>query len=163
MPPPNKRQRQLHRLLDVKKQNRETERIDFELADEEQVAIIDDDFDLDGLSQNQELLQSRWEDLIKWNPAAEHSLRSAYTGDSRATKYRRLKEEEKRRRSVADCARIETFFAKSSAPIYIFNLNIRIQSSSVFVMRLFGCENLDSNINHIGKITMLTVTKEKML
>ena len=116
MPPPNKRQRQLHRLLDVKKQNRETERIDFELADEEQVAIIDDDFDLDGLSQNQELLQSRWEDLIKWNPAAEHSLRSAYTGDSRATKYRRLKEEEKRRRSVADCARIETFFAKSSAP-----------------------------------------------
>ena len=64
MPPPNKRKRQLHPLLDVKKQNRETERIDLELADEEQVAIIDDDFDLDGLSQNQEHLQNRWEDRL---------------------------------------------------------------------------------------------------
>jgi len=96
MAPPNKRQRQLRRLLDAKKDSREIRCVELELEDDVQTVIGDDDFDIDGMVLDQELVRSRWEDLIKWNPAAEHSMRSAYTGDSRATKYRKLKDKEQR-------------------------------------------------------------------
>jgi hypothetical protein len=80
------------------------------------IIIDDDDFDLDGMLLDPGLVQTRWEDLIKWNPIAEHAIRAAYTGDSRVTKYRKLKEKEQRHRSVAGCPKIHTFFTTPHPP-----------------------------------------------
>ena len=52
----------------------------------------DEEFDLDGMSFNPDLVQTCWEALIKRNPDADNVIRAAHTGESRATKYRRLGE-----------------------------------------------------------------------
>jgi hypothetical protein len=54
-------------MLDAKNQEIEIRRIDLELVDD--VDKVGDEFDLDGMALNQELVRTRWEDLIKWNPA----------------------------------------------------------------------------------------------
>ena len=54
---------------------------DAELKDDAPIIVNDDDFDLDGISFDPELVQRRWDDLIKWNPAAENTFKAAYTGD----------------------------------------------------------------------------------
>lgn len=110
MAPRNKRQRHLQRLVEEKKQRLAIERADLELTD---VVLNDDEFDLDGMPLDDNLVQRRLEDVIKWNPAANDVMRAAYTGDSRATSYRRAKEKEQRHRSVADCPKIHTFFPSS--------------------------------------------------
>ena len=111
MAPPNKRKRQLLRLQEAKRHANEKQQIDLELLDP--VAIADDNFDLDCMLDEPEIIGSRLELMLKWNPAAEHSLRSAYTGDSKRTKYRRLKEKQDRHRAVADCPRIDNFSRKN--------------------------------------------------
>ena len=110
MAPPKKRQRHLHMLMKQKQQKLAIENADRELVDH---VDEDEDFDLDGMALESALVQSRWESLMKWNPAADHAIRAAYTGDSRATKYRRLKEKQDRHASVANCPKIQTFFRKA--------------------------------------------------
>ena len=110
MAPPTKRQRQLRRILDAKKQATEIRRIELQLLDD--VEKEGDEFNLDGMALNQELVRMRWEDLIKRNPSAYHTMKSAYTGDSRATKYRTLKDKKHCHRSVADCPKVNSFFTQ---------------------------------------------------
>src|SRR5689334_15437298 len=114
MAPPNKRTRQLRLLFDAKRQAEANIRADAELVDEVPIEISEDEFDLEGIAFNQDLVQRRWEDLIKWNPDAEKSMRAAYTGDSRATKYRKLQQQQERHRAVAGCSKIDTYFQKSN-------------------------------------------------
>jgi hypothetical protein len=84
MAPPNNRQPQLRRLLDAKEQKLAIVRADLELTDN--IILNDDDFDLDGMLSDPGLVQTRWKDLIKWKPAADHVMKAAYIGDSRARK-----------------------------------------------------------------------------
>jgi hypothetical protein len=113
MAPPTKRQRQIRRLTEERKQRVRIEQVDIELFDDF-VPTDDIEFGLDGILSNPVLLNTRLEDLLKWNLAAEHSLRAAYNGDSRATKFRRAKEKQNRDLSVADCSKIDTFFARKA-------------------------------------------------
>src|SRR4051812_18759358 len=100
----NKRKRHLRLLQDAKKQKRA-----ILLADQELNETTDeDDFDIDGMLADPVLVQIRFEDLIKWNPAAESMLRAASTRDSRTTKYRKHTAKEQRHRSVDDCPKIHT-------------------------------------------------------
>lgn len=110
MAPPSKRTRQLRQLREAKLQKRAVERASIELIDEPQFIVIDEDFDLDGMAHDQNVVEQRWQDLIKWNPEADGTMRAPYTGESRATKFRRQREKEQRHRSVADCPKISTFF-----------------------------------------------------
>jgi hypothetical protein len=111
MAPPNKQKRHLRQLLHSKKQRMVTELADLELR--ENIVIDDEDFDLDGMLSDPDLVQRRLEEIIKWNPAADHVMRAPYTGNSRATKYRKLNAKEQRHRSVADCPKIHTFFTRT--------------------------------------------------
>lgn len=122
MAPPNKQKRHLRQLLHSKKQKTAIELADQELR--ENIVIYDEDFDLDGMLSDPDLVQKRLEEMIKWNPAADHIIRAAYTGDSRATKYRKLHAKEQRHRSVADFPKIHTFFtrAKSSDLLVLYPL-----------------------------------------
>ena len=106
--PSQQAQSHLQRLAREKKQKLAIERADLELI--ETVVIDDEEFDLDGMAFGSNVVQERWEAIIKWNPAAENVTRADYTGESRATMYRRVKEKEQRHRSVADCPKIHTFF-----------------------------------------------------
>ena len=120
MPPPNKRQRQIRRLAEERKQRLTIQQVDIDLLDD--VVPSDDiDFGFDGMLSDPLLVTTRFEQLLKWNPAAECSLRSAYNGDSRATKYRRLKDKKLRHLSVSDCSKIESYFAPK-APLPMLGL-----------------------------------------
>ena len=55
----------------------------------ENIIIDEDNFDIDGMLADPVVVQTRLEDLIKWNPASECIFRAAYTGDRRASKYRK--------------------------------------------------------------------------
>ena len=113
MAPPNKRQRQIRRLTDEKKQRLRIEQVNIELCDD--IVVADEiEFGLDGILSNTVCLNKRLEDLLKWNPAAERSLRAAYTGDSRATLFRKMKDKQMRHHSVADCPKIDTFFKRTT-------------------------------------------------
>lgn len=115
MAPPSKRMCQLRQLRQAKQQKRAVELASIELMDEPQLVVIDEDFDLDGIVHDQNIVEQRWQDLIKWNPEAERTVRAAYTGDSRATKFRKQREQEQRHRSVADCPKIRTFFKQTKS------------------------------------------------
>ena len=80
----------------------------------EHIFIDDEDFNLDGISSDPSVVEKRLEDLIKWNPAADNVMRAAYSGDSRATKYRKLNAKEQRHESVANCPKIDIFFMRAN-------------------------------------------------
>lgn len=113
MAPPNKRQRQIRRLTDERQERLRNKQAESELQDGV-VAADDIEFGLDGIISNPVLLNSRLENLLQWNPSAERSMRSAYVGTSRATKFRQLKEKRIRHLSVADCPKIDTFFTRKT-------------------------------------------------
>jgi hypothetical protein len=117
MAPPNKQKRHLRQLQHSKKQRTIIELADQELR--ENIEFDHEDFDLDGMLSDPDLVQRRLEEIMKWNPAADHVMRAAYTGDSRATKYRKLQAEEQRHLSVADCPKIHTFFTLTNSAILL--------------------------------------------
>lgn len=114
MAPPNKRQRHLKHLQELKRLDREAVAVTSELTDSPEEISVVDDFFFEGLMERDtNLIEKRLEDLIKWKPEAGSQLRNYYSKDSRTTIYRRNLEKKKNSEIMAGSKTIDMYFSKS--------------------------------------------------
>lgn len=110
---PSKRRLHLERLQQAKQARRQADDIDIELIDVAPHVEDDEFFFAENIDRDEELIQQRWDELIKWRPGAGNHIRCVYNKDSRTTLYRRKIENDKRIKSVADCRKIDSYFARA--------------------------------------------------
>lgn len=121
---PSKRRLHLERLQEAKRARREADGIAIELIDGATHVEEDEFFFADNIDRDEELIQQRWDELIKWRPGADNHIRCVYNKDSRTTLYRRKIELDKRIKSVADCRKIDSYFARTNDDVPDTSVNL---------------------------------------
>ena len=98
--------------------------------------------------ENDAVLEPTFQNAIKWKEGAGNQFRTAYTGDSRATKYRRLARANERQAVASKCRSIHEYFGTSQSS------NIDSSDNNQLPQRpLTQSEMIDRAIDNLEKQT----------